>query len=1413
MLNFAMCEIQFNMINKYLIIILLCSFNIFVGQYISIDSNRTPAELREVLTSGSCSIFSSELISSPNNVGYFNRNGSNFPFEEGVILRTGDINFSSGPYTDTNLSSTTGLNLTDSFLQNLSNSASGQNDLLRDLSFFEFDFTSISNFISFNFIFASNEYGIWQCGANDIIAIILTNLNTNTSVNLAVSPVTNQPICVYNVRDNQYNSTCSSSNPQLFGSYNVNNPLNSAINFRGQTVSLNASSLIQADVPYKIRFVIADWSENSFDSALFIQGNSFQTNINLGDDFSLCQGETATLNTGLDNTFQFEWFLNDVLLTGESNSDLTLNQPGVYRVVATRGSCIIEDTITISNLTVNQPIDLNACDNGTGEANFNLTLNNYTSLGINPAEYEIFYYASLSDFNANNPINTSQLGNYNSVGQTIYIGIRNINSQLFCTNPLSFLLSINPPFEAGQNNVLEICETGSQISFNLNDFRPQVINGNIGNFRVRFYNNEADAIAFINNLNPTNNPVVTLPATPGTYIYWARLFYANLPDCFDVVPVTIIINPRPNIETIGPIFVTCNQFEFPFINEGTFYSQPNGQGVNFSPSDITTLEGLYYIYNGPNEFGCFNQSSFEVFISETYSPPLTACGSYTVPVVPEEMGFFYTAPGGTNGSGVLIPAGTIFENNGTDDLIVNLYYYSEIDGVFCEEDLFEITISPSINGVNIAPVFACGTYTLPNLQPNQAYWSDPNGQGTQYFGGNPISSTITLYIYESNSFCSQNSVFQINILEPGQIFTPVRCGSYNLPTINVGNYYTLPNASGNIVDASQPVTSSQTIYHYKPSNQGDNCYTEDIYQITINEQPLVDTIDITSHCGPFRLPNLNNGTYFLLAGGPNVTGQQQLFPDMIIDLSGDNLISGQTYYIYSGPDSNNCTNQTSFNITILETPLISAVSDYEECYPYQLSFTNGTVYTQPGGPNGNGSIVTPDQIFNTTQTFYLYAISSSGCYFDLPFTRTYLGIDLPNYSNYNRCVDDNFVLPPLTHVPNTATKDYEIGYFFEPEGVNPIPDGFVFNQEGSFNIYVYAQNPSRFRDCDDERMFTVNIGSQPEIPSYSSFERQYCNTFTLPNLPVIPNATIAYYSQSGGITDHLINLTDYTFNQSGVYTIWLYAYSNFNPECNSEISFTFEIIDSPLMNLNDQIICIDPITNTPLENAILYSNINPNIYTIEWYLNNNLVFSGATYVTNVPGNYEVMAYVTDPSLHSQVYCDYVNGTVVVTISSRPIAEVIVSPPFLNPNSAIVNITGGYGVYEYSLDNGPFSSQHVFENLTTGYHSVIIKDVLNNCGEITLSFFIVDYPRFFTPNNDGFNDTWNINRYQSALGQASINIFDRFGKLIHIIKSENQGWDGKYNGIELPSSDYWFTIDYLNNENIKQTFKAHFSLKR
>lgn len=168
-----------------------------------------------------------------------------------------------------------------------------------------------------------------------------------------------------------------------------------------------------------------------------------------------------------------------------------------------------------------------------------------------------------------------------------------------------------------------------------------------------------------------------------------------------------------------------------------------------------------------------------------------------------------------------------------------------------------------------------------------------------------------------------------------------------------------------------------------------------------------------------------------------------------------------------------------------------------------------------------------------------------------------------------------------------------------------------------------------------------------------------------------------------------------------------------------------------------------------------------------------------------------------------------------TITVKPSNSATILPfkivDLADVNSVTVMVTGP-GEYEYSLDEptGPWQNSTVFDNVSAGIHNVYINDK-NGCGVVSDTIAIIGAPKFFTPNNDGYNDYWNIEGINGTFNSKSIiYIFDRYGKLIkQWIPTLNQGWDGTFNGIPLTADDYWFTLKLENGREAK----GHFSLKR
>tara|TARA_Y100000991_G_scaffold215047_1_gene204308 strand:- start:1053 stop:3866 length:2814 start_codon:yes stop_codon:yes gene_type:complete len=323
----------------------------------------TVAELvTDVLIDSECNQASNITFStgtnfgSTNGIGYFESNGSEWPFENGLIMTSGDVSNAAGPETgvlgdgdynwpgDADLESyIPGLNLGDT----------------NNASIIEFDFVPVSNSMSFDFIFAAEEYGTFQCTFTDAFAFLLTDSSGNTT-NLAIVPGTNDPISVLTVRDNQFNGACESVNPEWFANYygpGGLDPNTSPTNFIGHTEVMTAQAEVIPNELYNIKLVVADDGDTIYDSAVFIDGGSFDIGqLDLGEDIlvssgnALCEGQEIILDAGaLPNNSSIEWFMDGTLIENETGVTMSVTETAFYSAIITvdNTDCAYGDEILV----------------------------------------------------------------------------------------------------------------------------------------------------------------------------------------------------------------------------------------------------------------------------------------------------------------------------------------------------------------------------------------------------------------------------------------------------------------------------------------------------------------------------------------------------------------------------------------------------------------------------------------------------------------------------------------------------------------------------------------------------------------------------------------------------------------------------------------------------------------------------------------------------------------------------------------------------------------------------------------------------------------------------------------------------------------------------------------------------------
>jgi gliding motility-associated-like protein len=221
-------------------------------------------------------------------------------------------------------------------------------------------------------------------------------------------------------------------------------------------------------------------------------------------------------------------------------------------------------------------------------------------------------------------------------------------------------------------------------------------------------------------------------------------------------------------------------------------------------------------------------------------------------------------------------------------------------------------------------------------------------------------------------------------------------------------------------------------------------------------------------------------------------------------------------------------------------------------------------------------------------------------------------------------------------------------------------------------------------------------------------------------------------------------------------------------------------------------------------------------------INNTSTNLEATHLFSSPGIYEV-------SVVASVGSQTINETATVTIYTQPIAYPVANQISFDDDgdglhdfdtslieSTILNGQTEMEVHYYDSSGIELSSP-LPNPLVTDTKTITVKvtnSINTTCIATTDIEFIVNnydigFPKFFTPNGDGFNDTWQVQVNGQPQVIKDIFIFNRYGKLLKKLNSTYTGWDGTYNGKTLPSNDYWFSVSLEDG----RVFKGHFSLIR
>lgn len=196
---------------------------------------------------------------------------------------------------------------------------------------------------------------------------------------------------------------------------------------------------------------------------------------------------------------------------------------------------------------------------------------------------------------------------------------------------------------------------------------------------------------------------------------------------------------------------------------------------------------------------------------------------------------------------------------------------------------------------------------------------------------------------------------------------------------------------------------------------------------------------------------------------------------------------------------------------------------------------------------------------------------------------------------------------------------------------------------------------------------------------------------------------------------------------------------------------------------------------------------------------------GVNYVWNT-GETSKTIRVDVPGIYSVTMTNPAGCSVIKRINVVERELPIIQQILINDRTVVI-VLENEGDFEFKLDGLNYQSSHVFNNVIGGIRQAFVREK-NGCGEKSVKFNLFIVPKYFSPNNDGFHDTFKIEG-RGLEHLVKLEIFDRSGQLITLLNEFNPSWDGTFNGSLMPATDYWYRAIFESGE----IQKGHFSLIR
>ena len=464
----------------------------------------------------------------------------------------------------------------------------------------------------------------------------------------------------------------------------------------------------------------------------------------------------------------------------------------------------------------------------------------------------------------------------------------------------------------------------------------------------------------------------------------------------------------------------------------------------------------------PDEYGT---TDFDICVIATPASPtvsdVTACDSYTLPVLPAGQSYHQNTSGGA-----VIPAGTVL----TTSQVVAVLAESGTTPNCSSENSFVVTINVTPAAPTVSDVTACDSYQLPILPAGQTYHAGTPA-GAVIAAGTTITTTQTIAVVAETGTtpnCSSNASFTVTINVTPVAPTPTdvtACDSYTLPALPLGQSYHQNTGAGAVIPAGTAITTTQTIAVLAETATTPNCTSEGTFVVTINQTPAPPTVSDVTACDSYQLPVLPAGqTYH--AGTPAGA----------VIAAGTTITTTQTIAVVSETGTTpNCSSNASFTVTINVTPVAPTPTDVTACDSYTLpALPLGQSYHQN---TGAGAVIPAGTAITTTQTIAVLAETATtpNCTSEGIFVvtiNTTPQADAP--ANVVSC--DSYTLPALT-----------VGNYYEGPNATLTPHFAGDVISSSITLYVYAESGTT-PNCFTQNSFTIGIFPIPTITAPTTLQ-------------------------------------------------------------------------------------------------------------------------------------------------------------------------------------------------------------------------------------------------------------------------------------------------------------------------------------